>query len=323
MLKMVLPAVLAALLAHPAAAAPLDHGFTLRAAYPGISFMPDREDLAVTDPAVRDNGLLLVVLTGIGTAPGQYGRLLHAAVEDGGYHALGLDWVSGYETDARGTNIFYQCNADDDPCFGAAAAEEFDGIDRVPRLRIGPTDSVLNRLTKALAWLDRTYPGEGWGGFLHDGQPLWSRIALAGQGNGAAEAGYIASRFAVARVALFSGPVDSTGKGPSLKAASWMTGPLATPAALWSAFGSEHDTSRTLNRSERFGVTWPALGLGPPLRIDGLSPPYGNARAFTTALAPCDGCTATLMTSSDQTPLDAAGEALFRPVWDAMLGIAR
>jgi hypothetical protein len=298
---------------------PTDHRFKLGIAYPGITFTPDREDVAMTNPGAPGNGLLLVFLGGIGDAPGIYGRLLRSAVEDGGYHSLGLDWVSGFETNARGTNIFYPCG-DDDACFGAAWQQEFDGISRAPKVRIGPTDSVLNRLIKALSYLDRTYPDEGWGTFLASGQPVWSRIVLAGHSNGAGEAAYIASRIAVARVALFSGPLDSTGQAPNLAAASWMTGTLATPASLWYAFGSEHDASRTLNRTERYLVTWPSLGLGRPLRIDGMVPPFNDAHALTTNLAACDGCTAQDMTATDKTPLDADGYPMFRPVWDYMLG---
>ena len=56
--------------------------------------------------------------------------ILSAAVEDGGYHALGLDWVNGLETDARGTNVFYQCNAD--ACFEGVWHEAFAGAQRIP-----------------------------------------------------------------------------------------------------------------------------------------------------------------------------------------------
>jgi len=315
--RLVLFAALVCALAFPADAA--EHGFKLGTAYPGTTFTPDREDVAVSNGQRPGNGLLLVVLPAIGTAPSAYGRLMHAAADDGGYHALALDWVSGFETDARGTNIFYQC--DHEPCFEGVWQEEFDGSDQVPKVRIGPTDSVLNRLVKALTYLAHTWPDEGWGAFLADDQPVWSKIAIAGHANGAGEAAYIASRFTLARVALFSGPLDSTGDGPDLKPASWLSAPHATPASLWYAFGSTRDTSRTLNRTERYSINWPALGLGQPLNTDGLVPPFNGAHALLTSLAPCDGCTPSNMTATDQTPLDAAGTPVFRPIWDTMLGI--
>jgi len=295
-----------------------EHRFTLGEIYPGFTFTPDHENVAISTPGAPGSGKLLVFLTGIGTGPAAYGRLLHAAVNDGGYHALGLDWVSGLETNARGTNIFYQC--DHDACFADVWHEAFDGSDQAPKVRIGVTDSVLNRLVKALSYLARTWPDEGWGAFLADGQPVWTRIAVAGLSNGAGEAAYIASRFAVARVALFAGPMDSTGEPPDLTPASWLSGPHATPASRWYAFASTHDASKILDRSARYLLDWPALGLGQPVNVDGLGPPFDNAHALTTGVAPCDGCSASNMIATDQTPLGAAGDAVFRPVWDYMLG---
>ena len=321
-LRLTLLAGLMAAFVPPVAAAPLvsQHAFKLGTVYPGITFTPDREDVAMVGSPPAGNGKLLVFLTGIGTAPAAYSRILSAAVEDGGYHALGLDWVNGLETDARGTNVFYQCNAD--ACFEGVWHEAFDGSDQVPRVRIGITDSVLNRLVKALRYLDTSWPDEGWGAFLADGQPVWSKIALAGLSNGAGEAAYIASRFAVARVALFAGPMDSTGEPPHLSAASWLGAPHATPAAAWYAFASAHDASRTLDRTARYLLDWSALGLGPPVTIDGSAPPFGDAHALITGFAPCDGCSsAANMLATDQGPVDAEGESAYRPVWDVMLGV--
>lgn len=298
-----------------------EHAFRLGDIYPGTTFTPDREDIAIVDPAVPGNGLLLVLLTNIGAAPGAYHDLLAVAAA-GGYHVLGLDWVNGFETDARGTNIFYQCGDNGDACFARAWQEAFDGSDRVPKVRIGPTDSVLNRLLKALTHLQAAYPGEGWDAFLAAGRPVWSRIAVAGHSNGAGEAAYIASRYPVSRVLLFSGPLDSIGEPPNLTPATWLAGPHATPSARWYAFAATRDASRTLDRAARYRVTWPALGLGASVVVDGLRPPFAGSHALVTAHAPCDGCTASNMTATDQTPHDAGGAPVFGPVWEYMLGIA-
>ena len=320
-LAVLLSAAIALLVAPVfAAEAPPDHSFTMSVADPGVAHSPDREDLAVTNPATPQNGLLLVFLTGTGAAPRMYNRVLRSAVEDGGYHSLGLNWVDGFDTDSKGSNIFGPCG-DDAACFAAARQEAFDGKDATPKVSIGVTDSVLNRLIKALTYLDKTYPSEGWGAFLQNGQPLWSKIVLAGHSNGSGEAAFIASKIKVARVALFSGPSDSTGSKPNFTAATWMTGPLATPASVWYAFGSERDIDGKLDRIGRYRVDWPALGLGQPVRIDGLAPPFNNAHAITTDLPPCAGCTAHNMTAGDQTPMNGT-DAVFRPLWDYMLGSA-
>ena len=58
-------------------------------------------------------------------------------------------------------------------------------------MTIAPQDAVLHRLTKALAYLAQTYPNEGWGAFLVNGAPDWSRIVLGGHSNGSGEAAFI------------------------------------------------------------------------------------------------------------------------------------
>ena len=252
-------------------------------------------------------------------------RVLQSAVTAGGFHALGLDWANGFDTSGeKGSNVFGPCGTDA-ACFAAARLEAFDGKDHTPKVAIAPIDGILNRLVKALTYLDQTYPSEGWGAFLSGGQPAWSKIVIAGHSNGSGEAGFIASRISVARVAMFSGPVNSTGDDPSFKAAPWMSGPLATPASRWYAFASSFDNKGKLKRVDRERVTWKALGMensGGPTVVDGLGPPYGGAHALITDLPACTGCTPHNMTAGEKTPLDGNGVAMFRPVWLYMLGIA-
>ncbi len=302
----------------------LEHSFNSETADPGQSYSPNRENLAIAAPAAASNGQLLIFLSGTGAAPKMYARVLRAAVGAGGLHALGLDWANGFDTSGeKGSNVFGPCGTDA-ACFAAARLEAFDGKDHTPKVDIGPIDSILNRLVKALTYLDQTYPAEGWGAFLSGGQPTWSKIIIAGHSNGSGEAGFIASRISVARVAMFSGPVDTTGDDPSFKAAPWMSGPLATPASRWYAFASSFDNKGKLKRVDRERVTWAALGMetsGRPTVVDGLSPPYGGAHALMTDLPACAGCTPHNMTAGEKTPLDANGVAVFRPVWLYMLGI--
>ena len=71
-----------------------------------------------------------------------------------------------------------------------------------------PAESIVNRLTKLLQFLDRSHPGEGWGGYLANGAPDWQRIAVAGHSQGGGMAALLAKRVPVARVILLSGPPD-------------------------------------------------------------------------------------------------------------------
>jgi len=57
-------------------------------------------------------------------------------------------------------------------------------------------ESIVARLTKLLAALDKVHPAQGWGRYLKDGKPDWSQIAVSGLSQGAGMAAYIAQRTA-------------------------------------------------------------------------------------------------------------------------------
>lgn len=95
-----------------------------------------------------------------------------------------------------------------------------------------PAESIVSRLTAVLRHLDREHPDAGWGGYLApDGQPAWSRIVLSGFSQGAGMAAFIAKRFPVDRVVLFSSPWDDF--GPRRQPAPWLFQPSATPPSRW------------------------------------------------------------------------------------------
>jgi tRNA A-37 threonylcarbamoyl transferase component Bud32 len=94
-------------------------------------------------------------------------------------------------------------------------------------------DDVATRLAMLLAYLARTSPSADWGAYVDRGEPRWSRIALAGFGQGATLATELARQHELARVVLFSAPTE-----PLDAAAS------ATPADRWFAGTHRRDPSR-------------------------------------------------------------------------------
>jgi hypothetical protein len=113
-----------------------------------------------------------------------------------------------------------------------------DGISIDPSINNTRAESIVNRLVKLLGYLDKQNPQEGWGTYLDGGAPSWSRIALAGQSQGAGMAAYIAKEHAVARVILFSSPWDFVSNGGTRTLAPWIAIPSKTPPDRW--FGGYH-----------------------------------------------------------------------------------
>lgn len=95
-----------------------------------------------------------------------------------------------------------------------------------------PAESIVSRLSALLRYLDRQHPDAGWGDYLApDGMPAWPRIVVSGLSQGAGMAAYIAKRFPVRRVVLFSSPWDAY--GPQMRPAPWLYEPSATPMSHW------------------------------------------------------------------------------------------
>jgi predicted esterase len=203
-----------------------------------------------TDPAIRrfdtahyivfnrhtgPQANLLVFLPGTGgEPPGPVPFLKMAA--DAGYRVISLAY-----NDVPAVAVY--CPRKPDP----ACSEEFrrmriygDGTSLDPDIDNTRAESIVNRFVKLLQYLDRHEPARGWAGYLANGAPNWSRIALAGQSQGAGMAAFIAKQHAMARVILFSSPWDfvvSTGNERRL--ASWIAWPAKTPPDRW--FGGYHE----------------------------------------------------------------------------------
>jgi hypothetical protein len=77
-------------------------------------------------------------------------------------------------------------------------------------------------------------PKGGWGQFLTNGSPVWSRIIVAGHSQGSGHAAYIGTLFKVDRVLMFSGPQDYM--DDLHRPAPWQADKRATPPSRFFAF---------------------------------------------------------------------------------------
>jgi hypothetical protein len=151
----------------------------LPAAQQRVFFAPSATDPAITafnnnhyavvDPAVSAKGRIVVFLPGTGGVPFLYTLFVQNAASLG-FHALGLMYPNA--------NAINELCAQNDPlnpnAAGDARLEVIDGPDRVPYLAVDRTNSVENRLLKALQYLQATYPASGASGSYH-GTPISAR----------------------------------------------------------------------------------------------------------------------------------------------------
>ena len=145
---------------------------------------------------------------------------------------------------------------------------------------VGPVEnpldeSIVSRLTDLLHYLDRTHPNAGWNTYLDPhGAPAWDRILVSGLSQGAGMAAYIAKRYPVYRVVLFSSPWDTTGHDQH--PAPWLSKTSATAPERW--WAERHAQEKT---TDLIAHAYQALRI-PPDHIlifnEGLSAEHQGSR---------------------------------------------
>ncbi len=252
------------------------HVVAPQATDPAIDQTPD-DHLAWLDPTALTNHKLFVFLPGLCTAPTET-QLIPQEAARLGYHVIGLSYVNCFTV-----GLVAACMDSPDPnsCYEDAHFEIVYGnglgIDS-PIVDVNQPNSIVNRLTKLLQYLDSNYPAEGWAEFLADGAPKWSKTAVSGHSQGGGNAAMIAKHQVVDRVVMFSAVVDT--------AHDWELVHV-TPSGRY--FGLAHD------REGGFGAIlagWQSLGItafGPVVTAETSSPPYGFTHTLATDLRPQRG----------------------------------
>jgi hypothetical protein len=262
------------------------------------------------DPTAPTNNRLFVYMPGTADVPGS-ALLVQQAAARLGYHVIGLMYVDG-------TQIQGLCASQPDPstCSYDARLEILTGQDLTPLVDVNVPNSIDNRLTKLLQYLAINYPDEGWSMFLADSAPLWSKIAVGGWSQGGAEAAFIAKFRVVARVVMFSAPVESYGGAPP----TWELTGHVTPSGRY--FGLGHDRDGFYP-----GIIggWTALGMdnfGARVQVETSAPPYGLTHELFTDLLPQRGAYRSAHPSTVldiYTPLYPDKTPEFAAAWQYML----
>lgn len=261
---------------------------------------------------------LFVFLPGTGGVPNQYELILKAGARRG-FHTIGLDYPNP-------TAVGVLCLTSSDPdCFWDVRRTIVTGASGLsPDISVTPANAIVTRLSEAVAYLDRTYPTEGWGQYLLSGGALdWSKVITGGHSQGGGHAGVMAKLYAMGRACYFASPPDwNAANHPTAPnaPASWEGYANVTPAALQFGFGGLQDPSVPYSK---LSVIWQTLGLGAygaGVSVDASAPPYGNSHTLTTNATPNTstdpGTPLHGLTVRDVfTPLDASGQPAFDAAW--------
>lgn len=182
--------------------------------------------IAVYDPQSVSQHKLFLFLAGTGSKAAS-SLTIDSVFAGWGYHAISLD----YENNVLAASCAHSL---DSSTFGRYREAIVTGAPVSERVRVDPANSILNRFRKLLVYLAKNDPDGGWGEFVRNGRPVWSRILVAGHSQGSGHAAYIGKLFRVDRVLMFSGPQDYM---DNLNApAPWQARKSATPPSRFFAF---------------------------------------------------------------------------------------
>ena len=183
-------------------------------------------NIALYDPSVPSRHLLYLFITGTGgSATGS--QRMDSIFATWGYHAISIDYEDNVIAVACAHSL-------DSTSFGRYRDAIVTGAPVSKKIKVNKANSILNRFQKLLVYLVKHDPNGDWGQFVKDGQPVWSKVIVAGHSQGAGHAPYIAKLFKVNRVLIFSGPQDYMDN--LHRPAPWQAMKSATPPSRYFAF---------------------------------------------------------------------------------------
>lgn len=163
---------------------------------PAITTYNSQHFVSVQTGGVLKN-VLVVYIPGTNRTPSS-SKAFAVKARNMGYHAISLT----YQNNTAGNPL---CSPTTDlTCHERLRREVIDGIDRHPSASVTPTNSIINRLTKLLIYMNTAQPTQGWGQYIVNGQINWSKVIVSGHSQGGALAGVIGRYYPIKRVILFS-----------------------------------------------------------------------------------------------------------------------
>lgn len=264
---------------------------------------PDDEHYAYANQGTS-NGRLFLFLPGTAQKPSDFTFILREAARLG-YLAVSVGYPNG-------SAVADLCG-DDLDCYGEVRQEIIDGTDASSLVTVDAQNSILNRATKLLSYLDANYPDEGWGAFLSGSEVDFANVVVAGHSQGGGHAAFIAMTREVSRVVMFSSVVDASAASPPVPA-TWLTQLHVTPADRYHGFLHTQDSA-----APKIEAGWTALGvIGAPTSVDA-STPLDGSHWLTTSIDVGLFDSHNSVVTDLATPVEADGP-VFLGTWDYLLG---
>ena len=268
------------------------------------------EHYVAVDPTLPLKNKLLVFFCGSYGIPIRQRMIIHLAAQMG-YHAINLSYPNSWTVGGL------CAESDHLDCHEQVRLEIIDGVTRSGLVQIGRANSITNRLTKLLHFLQMEHGADGWSHYLCDGDINWGSIVVAGHSQGGGQAALLAKLHCVDRVLMLASPVDYVRRRRTH--AAWLAKPGATPQDRFFGFAHTYDKG-----FDRIQEVWELLGMaagGAVVNVDTEQPTYRNSQRLVTGLVdvPRDKYHGSAV-QDGLTPTRPGGSPVFQPVWRYLLG---
>jgi len=270
---------------------------------------PPQDSHLVAFNIANQNGKLLLFIGGTFSSPKNYDYITrHAA-------SLGFAVINvTYPNDVLTTLL---AGSGDSLAFNKFRQEICFGTQVSSAVNVDTFNSIYIRTLKLLQFLSQL-SSHNWGRYLASDSTLdWSKILVSGHSQGAGHACYLAKKFDVERVVMFSGPNDySTYFNNS---APWLRETGITPISRHFVFLHLQDEIVPFENQYANISGLGMLDAEDTILIDNLDSPFLNSHCLYSNHAP--GSSGNYHNSTviyTATPLDGSGNPIFVPVWDYM-----
>lgn len=206
-------------------------------------------------------------------------------------------------------------------CFESFRQEIIYGTSVSDEVTVDSVNSIVNRLSKLIAFLSQNYSAENWGQFLSSNQVDWSKVIVAGHSQGGGHAAFLAKTQLVKKALFFASPNDySTFYA---KPAAWCSGSWLTPTSSLYGFNNLQDDVVPFAQQKEI---WDSIGFSNSIdtvSVDKVLSPFQNAHFLYTNYDAQSGASDnhSSMIRDVQTPSINDGSPLYEPVWRYLLGI--
>jgi hypothetical protein len=226
---------------------------------------------AYVDTRTPLQGKLFLFLGGTGSTPQNYSSIDKTATKLG-YHVINLNYPNTVNEQA--------CkDKSDSNCFANYHEEIIFGGTQSDLVNVNPANSISNRILKLLQRLHQLNANNGWNQFFNGSELVYSKFVLAGHSQGGSHAAYIAQKFEVDRVVLFSSPNDYS--EVVSQPASWCRNEFATPAERFYGLTHKRDEAIAISKQYAIWKDMKMLTTADTGSADG--PNYSNFSALVTS----------------------------------------